>query len=195
MAKRSKSPKKHPLFHDGAGRVPGAVYGMLRSSYNQTANTADGFVAGKLMVADRAAADWRPQVAGYDVLIPHHAPTLWRDPRELWTAYEGARLSRQRDLAICITAYLEAARSLHDGWEQVRAWTYEVLVKKRSLAATLALHVPSTAGSSNAPHVHVIATARQALAWGFGTFADETTDETLKALALDLVQHRERWIQ
>lgn len=195
MAKRSRSLKRHPLFHDGAGKVPGLVYGMLRAAFNQVPNNTVDYVAGKLRVADQTTACWKPQVAGYDVLLPHQAPALWRDARELWAAYEGARLPKQRDLAISVTAYLDTARSLHDGWEQVRAWTYAALVKKRSLAATIALHVPSTAGSSNAPHVHVIATARRALAWGFGTFADETTDETLKALALDLGQHRERWIQ
>lgn len=189
----AKKQKSHPLFFDGAGKVAGATYGMLRSNFRGQMNTATNYVASKLAVADPTSPTWSVGRSHYDVVIPDAAPSLWWDPQALWRAFDAGSLAHQRDLIVALTCYADDALSLHAGWEQTRAWARAELVEKRALAATIVLHIPSLAGSSNTPHVHVLATARQVLGWGFGPFAAETTDEGLKELAISLTEHRKRW--
>lgn len=69
-------------------------------------------------------------------------------------------------------------------------WTASELVVQRCLAATMIAHIPSLAGSSNSPHIHIIATARKVLPWGFGDFVAETNDDGLMQLGLELAQRR-----
>ncbi|MDO9486847.1 MAG: MobA/MobL family protein [Sphingomonadaceae bacterium] len=185
--------KKHPLFHDGSGKVPGVTYGVLRAQFRGKANSAAAYVAGKLAVSDPSNGEWAIGNRRSEIIIPSGAPSLWWSQQALWSAYEAARLSQQRDLLIALTAYADDNLPLHEGWEQARAWARSALVIERSLAATLVLHVPTAVGSSNTPHVHILSTARQVLGWGFGPFATETNDEGARQLALDLKEHRQAW--
>lgn len=190
MAANKKS--GHPLFHNGAGKVAGATYGVLRTAYNGITNTASAYAASKLAVPDAGAASWQTG-RRYDVVMPACAPDIWWDPQALWRAYDAAVLPHQRDLLIAITCYADDALPLHAGWEQARAWVRAALVEERQLAVTIILHLPPAAGSGNTPHVHILASARQALGWGFGGFAKETNDEGVRQLAEDFVAHRKGW--
>ncbi len=191
MAAKKKS--GHPLFHDGAGKVAGTTYGVLRTSYNGAINTASGYVASKLAVVNPAATNWQVS-RRYDVVMPQGAPDMWWQPQALWRAYDEAVLGHQRDLIIALTCYVDDGFPIHAGWEQARAWVREALVEQRHLAAMMILHLPSAAGSANAPHVHILASARQALGWGFGGFAKETNDDGVRQLAEDYVAHRKAWV-
>lgn len=185
MGKRSKKPRL--LYTNGAGIVPGICYGMLRSSFSGRQHRAVDFVAAKLLTAVPAAA-WAPRAERVDHLLPADAQAAWWQPQACWTAFEAGRLEWQRDLVICLDVYLDAARPMHAVWETVRAWAHRALVTERRLAVTQILHVPGRAGSSNGPHIHLLATARRVAAWGWADFA-ETTDDGLKALAVDLAEY------
>lgn len=184
----------HPLFQNGAGKVSGVAYGVLRARYNGVANSVSSYVAGKLAVPDPTAKEWNIG-RRYDIVMPRNSPDIWWAPAALWRAYDAACVPQQRDLAIALTCYGDDGLPVHQSWEQVRAWARAALVEERQLAVTLILHLPSAAGSANTPHVHLIASARQALGWGFGGFAKETNDEGVRQLADCFADHRKAWVR
>lgn len=175
-------PKKRSTIHlNGGGRVPHFAYGVLRAVYAGQANSTVDAAAEKLLVAN-PDSDWIPRASRAEVLLPAGAPDTLTSPRQLWGAYEAARLDRQRDLAVMLTIFGPEWPTLHQGYELVRAWAMASLVRQRRLAVMLALHVPSLVGSPHDAHVHVMASAREHRPWGFASFSDLCSDTALLAL-------------
>src|SRR3546814_10596717 len=62
------------------------------------------------------------------------------------------------------------ADRIHAIWEDVRAFARERLCRERNLAVIAAFHLPVQIGSTNPPHVHLMALARELKAYGFADF-------------------------
>lgn len=56
---------------------------------------------------------------------------------------------------------------LHRSWEDVGAFAIERLCRERNVAVIAAMHLPATVGSTNPPHIHLMAPTRELQCYGF----------------------------
>src|SRR3546814_13083988 len=74
------------------------------------------------------------------------------------------------------------ADRIHAIWEDVRAFARERLCRERNLAVIAAFHLPVQIGSTNPPHVHLMALARELKAYGFADFVRPFAADAGKAM-------------
>jgi hypothetical protein len=82
--------------------------------------------------------------------------------------------------------------SLHSAFELVRSFAYQRLSRERDMATVIAMHVPSRAAQSGAPHVHVMGLARRCGPNGFGEFIPRLpTDSGREIIEREFAEWRE----
>lgn len=119
----------------------------------------------------RADEDWVPTCYRADVLLPPGAEDRLSSAKELCEAYEAQAFPGIKDLVIVMTLrFPGAGQPLHEIWEEVRAFAYEI-TRSKGVAAIVAMHVPALAGKPGRPvHGHIMLPARKLERYGFGEF-------------------------
>lgn len=175
---------------------PDLTFGVLRRTFKQQKNDLVAYVHGKLhpiaLPAKVGECDWSPTAARHEVLLPRGATDLLADPQVLAETFERHAVPDQRDLAVVLKVTLAATRPLHEGWEAVRAFAGEALVRDHGLAVVIILHAPFLSGTRtpNPPHIHVVAPARKLTLAGFAAFCDIAKDGAHAPLAAKWAKHR-----
>lgn len=174
---------------------PDFAFGVLRRTFNERTNDTVTFTRQKLHPIASAAAGaraWLPTAYRHDVLLPHDASDCLGSARILTETFEEQSRPDQRDLALVIKITLADDRPLHQGWESVRSYAHQALVRDRQLAVVLAMHVPRLSGmrSANPAHIHVIALSRELRDGVFGEFSTLTHDAGQVPLASEWAKAR-----
>jgi hypothetical protein len=170
------------------GEMDELSFGVIQADPNQKqTNTAEGAVFRRLypiLKPSDPALPWvQPTCFRHDVLLPAGASDeLWNAQRLVRT-YDEQGFSL-KDLVVVVTLRfpeveaLPQTMKLHEAWEMARQFTLERLVRLHGVAAICVMHVPARAARPGAPHVHVLAPARELLPSGFGMFTRPlATDE------------------
>lgn len=156
-------------------------FGIIQAAPGEKqTNTAEGAIFRRLypiLKPEDSALPWlRPTCFRHDVLLPAGASDEWYDAQRLARAYDEQGFSL-KDLVVIVTLRFPEVEALpqelklHEAWEMARAFTLERLVRVHRVAAVCVMHVPARAARPGAPHVHVLALAREVLPSGFGKFA------------------------
>ncbi len=165
------NPHTHmPLLGDPPGESgPGDVrtlYGVLRPSYRDHANSLAALARAKLTVA--AAADmpeWTVTAHRAEVLLPAHADDRLLDPRTLVEIADAQHPPSGEALATYVTLTWTPAR-LHAAFERGRA-VARWLADEFGVAVLLIQHVPALNASTAPHHLHLIVPGPRRLApWG-----------------------------
>lgn len=169
--------------------VPGGpadlVFGVVRRQIGDgPVHTVPQTVLKRLCPGGRAnvAAPWVPTAYRWDVLLPPQASDEFRDPKRLCEKYEEGDFGSVKDLVVMMTLRFRDADRLHRTWEDVRAFAREHLCDKRHLAVIAAMHLPAQVGSTNPPHIHLMALARDLRCYGFGGFIRPFASDQGKAI-------------
>ena len=128
------------------------------------------------------AAPWEPTCYRWDVLLPPMAHDDCLDPKRLCEKYEEQAFEGQKDLLVMMTIRFPDVDRIHAIWEDVRAFARERLCRERNLAVIAAFHLPVQIGSTNPPHVHLMALARELKAYGFADFVRPFAADAGKAM-------------
>jgi len=132
---------------------------------------------------------WLPNCYRHDVLLPPKAPDECHDPQALCNLYEGQAFDKIKDLVVMATLRFHSPDRLHNEWEAIRAFAYERLCKERHLAVVAAMHLPVLIGSTNPPHIHLMALARELHSFGFGALIRPfASDQGKQILADEMMQ-------
>lgn len=168
--------------------IGGMGFGVLRREYKLKRNTLDGWLLPKLHLD--AGASTRVTGVRSDVLLPVWAPDMLLDPVALCQGFEREAGALQKDLALHLELRIDGRQPLHQWWEAARDFARGALVDDLHLPVVLVLHRPANSGfrEANAPHIHVMALARELDARGFGRSTDAACDHAHAAFA-------ERWRQ
>ncbi|MDJ0277314.1 hypothetical protein QLH51_10965 [Sphingomonas sp. 2R-10] len=144
----------HPPGESGPGGLR-VLWGVLRPEYRSFSPSLSTFVRMKLAPAAGAnAAPWTITAYRHEVLLPAFASDHLRDPRMLIEAAEREKPADAKALAAYVTLTSSPDR-LHAAWEIGRTLAKRV-VDDHDVAALLVQHVPSLAGGSARPHLHLV---------------------------------------
>ncbi|KQN34779.1 hypothetical protein ASG37_15780 [Sphingomonas sp. Leaf407] len=181
-----------PLMGHSPGESgPGGVrvmWGVLRPEYRSFSPSLSTFVRMKLAPAAGAnATPWAITAYRYEVLLPAFASDHLRDPRLLIEAAEREQPADAKALAAYVTLTSSPDR-LHAAWEIGRTLAKN-LVDDHDVAALLVQHVPSLAGGSAQPHLHlVIPGPRRVTRYGmFSTLVGDLAGDRGRDLVLTLL--------
>lgn len=128
---------------------------------------------------------WHPTCYRWDVLLPPHASDEYLDPERLCRTYEAQAFSDLQDLVVMATLRFPNADRLHTTWEDLRAFARNRLCEQRSLAVVAAMHLPIQVGSTNPPHIYLMALARELKGYGFAKFVRPLASDKGKAILAD----------
>lgn len=166
--------------------IPDFVFGVLRRKYFDHINNAVDFIHAKLhpvtarvgLVPSRTR--WEPTAHRYAVLLPAAVPDVFSDPRVLVQFFEDSAMQKQKDLVVMLKLTAPADSTLHEFWENVRAYSRLEFVEKRSLSTVMALHVPGFSGAKTParPHIHVMVLPRTISKLGFLGYCDIANSES-----------------
>ena len=183
--------KKRPA-PDGLDFVPveggsdnNLVFGVVRRQIGSgPIQTVPGSVLRRLSPGRKAdvTAPWEPTCFRWDVLLPPMAHDDCLDPKRLCEKYEEQAFEGQKDLLVMMTIRFPDADRIHAIWEDVRAFARERLCRERNLAVIAAFHLPVQIGSTNPPHIHLMALARELKAYGFADFVRPFAADAGKAM-------------
>ena len=128
------------------------------------------------------AAPWTPHCYRWDVLLPPMAQDDCLDPKRLCERYEEQSGDSLKDLIVMMTLRFPDADRLHIIWEEVRSFARERLCRERNLAVVAAFHLPAQNGSTNPPHIHLMALAKTMKAYGFCDYVRPLAADAGKAI-------------
>lgn len=165
----------------------GIVYGVLRTSYADRANTAVEFGARKcLPVAPypTESNDWPITAERVEVILPPLADDRFADPATLLSEMDACSIPQQKALLAYMTFPLGDAGRLHHGWERCRAFARQHFALDRQLATMLVLHSPGRVNSANPLHCHALVVPRRmtGLPLIHGSFDEDLTHDRGQAV-------------
>ncbi len=167
------------------GENPNLVFGVIRRQIKDgPVRTVPMSVLKRLCPGHKidVAAPWAPTCYRWDVLLPPYANDEFRDPQRLCEKYEEQACNKLKDLLVMITLRFPNSDRLHRTWEDVRAFAIERLCGERNVAVIAAMHLPVEMGSTNPPHIHLMAPARELQCYGFGPFVRPFSADAGKAM-------------
>lgn len=167
------------------GGNPGLVFGVVRRQIKGgPIHTVPISVLRRLCPGRKTdiTAPWVPSCYRWDVLLPPQANDDCLDPKHLCEKYEEQAFDGLKDLLVMTTIRFPDADRLHQIWEDVRSFTREHLCRNRNLAVIAAMHLPIQVGSTNPPHVHLMAMARELKSYGFGDLVRPFAADAGKAM-------------
>jgi len=167
------------------GDAPDFVFGVVRRQIKDgTVRTVPTSVLKRLCPGQKVdvAGAWMPSCYRWDVLLPPRASDEFLDPKTLCEKYEEQACKNLKDLLVMMTFRLPNPDRLHLAWENMRAFALERLCRERNVAVIAALHLPVEVGSTNPPHIHLMAMARELQCYGFGPFVRPFSADAGKAM-------------
>lgn len=167
------------------GNDPNFIFGVVRRRIkNGPVRTVPASVLKRLCPGEKVdvAVTWQPSCYRWDVLLPPRASDEFLDPKKLCEKYEEQACNDLKDLFVMMTFRLPNPDRLHLAWEDIRAFAVERLCRERNLAVIAAMHLPVEVGSTNPPHVHLMAMARELHSFGFGPFVRPFSADAGKAM-------------
>lgn len=167
------------------GDDPDFIFGVVRRQIKDgPVRTVPASVIKRLCPGQKVeiSAPWAPTCLRWDVLLPSHANDEFLDPKRLCEKYEEQACNKLKDLLVMITLRFPNPDRLHRAWEDVRAFALERLCRERNVAVIAAMHLPVTVGSTNPPHIHLMAPARELQCYGFGPFVRPFSADAGKAM-------------
>lgn len=167
------------------GDDPNLIFGVVRRQIKDgPIQTAPTSVIKRLCPGRKVdvTAPWVPTCYRWDVLLPPFANDEFHDPKRLCEKYEEQACNKLKDILVMITLRFPNPDRLHRTWEEVRAFALERLCRERNVAVIAAMHLPVEVGSTNPPHVHLMAMAREFQCFGFGPFVRPFSADAGKAI-------------
>lgn len=167
------------------GDDPNFIFGVVRRQIKDgPIQTVPASVLRRLCPGRKAdvAAPWAPNCYRWDVLLPPHASDEFLDPKRLCEKYEEQACNNLKDLFVMITLRFPNPDRLHRTWEDVREFACDRLCRERNVAVIAAMHLPVEVGSTNPPHIHLMAMARELQCFGFGPFVRPFSADAGKAM-------------
>jgi hypothetical protein len=185
------------LFLNPEGQCPDFVFGVLRRDFRSFQNSALEFGTAKLRPISAAPAWDGGQTTAYrhEVLLPGGADDALLDPFVLLQRFDAEALAWKQPLLVCLTLAFPLADRMHDDWECGRAFARREFCS-RSMAAIIIQHAPFLVGSTNPPHLHILAPARRLKGTlGWADYVDELVkDSGQRTLFEAWEQFRSVWL-
>ncbi len=167
------------------GHDPNFIFGVVRRQIKDgPVRTVPASVLKRLCPGQKVdvTGPWQPSCYRWDILLPPHASDEFLDAQRLCEKYEEQACNNLKDLLVMMTFRLPNPDRLHLTWEEIRAFAVERLCRDRNVAVIAAMHLPVEVGSTNPPHIHLMAMARELQCFGFGPFVRPFAADAGKAM-------------
>jgi len=167
------------------GHDPNFIFGVVRRQIKDgPVRSVPASVLKRLCPGQKVdvTGQWEPSCYRWDVLLPPRASDEFLDPKRLCEKYEEQACNNLKDLLVMMTFRLPNPDRLHLAWEDIRAFAIKRLCQDRNVAVIAAMHLPVEVGSTNPPHVHLMAMARELQCFGFGPFVRPFSADAGKAM-------------
>ena len=179
------------LFLNPEGPLDNFVFGVLRRNFKNQLNTASAFAQAKLkpvVPEGDPVPPWATTAYRQEVLLSAGADDGFRAAERLFEHFDSTALEWQKSLVIYLTLSFPEPRRMHEDFEQARAFVKGELVERRGLPTLLVQHAPFLVGSTNPPHVHVLALARRLTSLGFADYVEDISKDAGQRLMYEAWQ-------
>ena len=143
------------------------VHGAILSEHEGRPNTVRGAIDRRLKLGGAAEVNTR-----HALVLPSDATDLLNSIGDVIADYERRMIKDQRDLLTITGLRFDPSLPLHRQFELARRFALISFADKRKLATILIQHVPGDLGYDYAPHVHLLAFARQLRGSNWGCFTE-----------------------
>lgn len=185
---------------DNPAKIPGFGFAVVRRKLGKFTNTAPDYARAKLQPRRPTAADrpsdgsWPITARQWEVLLPTGVSDDYLVPELLYTRYQQELQEDRPELLLSLTLHFDRPLPRHEMIMLARMFAVDHLVRARRLSTLFVLHQPGDLGSLNAPHVHLLATARQQWPSGWGGYVTEVLRDDGQQLLFDEWRElRDRW--